>query len=473
MPREDEAVTGLGDEMNPGAIAHLSESDEPALRVRFAGELPPPRERYWRGPVLHDFDGQAWHRRRGGAAEEPLLDYGGRSYHYTVTLEPNTHGTVLALELVQPPDSPDVSFTRDFQLLARRPISTAQEYELTSYPQARALHVPGEIERQIDLDLPRGLDPRARELARQLRAAAANDAAYAESVLDYLRHGGYEYKLNPQRLGRDAVDDLLFGTREGFCGHYASAYAFLMRAGGVPARVVTGYQGGEWNPVGRYLVVRQSDAHAWTEAWLDGRGWTRIDPTAVVSPGRIERELLQFGAALDLRGAGLFGSHRWLAGLLQAWDAAGAWWQDDVVGFNYARQLRLAEHLGFGDRGWQTLAIALGAGMGAWLAWIGWSLGRATRSRRPDLLARAWQRIDARLARAGLPRAATEGVRAYCERLAASDAAMGARLAPLAEQYLQLRYGRPGDDGAAHERELRAFLAAARRWRHLRKSTRG
>jgi transglutaminase-like putative cysteine protease len=201
--------------------------------------------------------------------------------------------------------------------------------------------------------------------AAPLSGLSGQDAAYVAAVLDFFRRGGFEYTLTPQRLGRNSIDELLFSTRQGFCGHYASAFVDLMRAGGVPARVVTGYQGGEWNPIGHYLTVRQSDAHAWAEIWLPGRGWLRADPTAVVSPQRLSRELLAFE---DDPGEGdrLRGNARWLATVRQAWDAVNAWWQDDVVGFNFARQLKVADWLGFGDRDWQTLAVALGAGMAAW-----------------------------------------------------------------------------------------------------------
>ena len=183
-------------------------------------------------------------------------------------------------------------------------------------------------------------------------------------MLNFFAQGGFEYTLTPQRLGRDSIDELLFSTRQGFCGHYASAFVDLMRAGGVPARVVTGYQGGEWNPIGHYLTVRQSDAHAWAEVWLPERGWLRADPTAVVAPQRLSREMLAFE---DSGGDGerLRGSARWLAIVLQTWDTVNFWWQDDVVGFNFTRQLKVANWLGFGDRDWQTLAVALGVGMGA------------------------------------------------------------------------------------------------------------
>ena len=458
---DDEAITGLGEEMSPGRIARLIESDQPALRARFAGPLPPVVQRYWRGPVLRDFDGFTWRRHRGTAAPAGTLDYRGPAYHYSETLEPNTHGTVVALEMTRPPDAAAVVQTADYQLLAHRPILQARAYELTAYPQAVSRDELAPEARQIDLALPAARNPRARELALQLRAQSADEAAFVNNAFAYLRDGGFVYTLTPQRLGSDSVDELLFGTRAGFCGHYASAFVDLMRAGGVPARVVTGYQGGEWNPIGGYLLVRQADAHAWAEVWLPGRGWLRADPTAVVAPDRLSRELLQFGDGFGSGAARLLGHNPWLTTTLQAWDALNAWWQDDVVGFNFAKQLNLADRLGFGDRDWQTLAIALGAGMCAWLTWLAWTLRRLGRAARADAISRAWQRIDRRLARAGLPRAPHEGVLAYCERLALTQPTVAAALAPLARSYARLRYGPP-----APAAELRAFLRAAHRYRN-------
>jgi protein-glutamine gamma-glutamyltransferase len=455
LPDYDTAVTGLGDEMSPGDIARLVESDEPALRVRFDGPLPPPVERYWRGLVLRDFDGRTWRRRR--LPEHSVsVDYLGAEYRYTETLEPNSHGAVIALELARTPPYAAAGYTADLQLVARRPASSPQSYDLRSYPRAINREPPSEESRAIDLALPVARNPRSRELALRLRAAAADDAAYVAAVLDFFRNGGFEYTLEPQRFGRDGVDELLFGSRHGFCGHYASAFVVLMRAAGVPARVVTGYQGGEWNPIGRYLTVRQSAAHAWAEVWLPGRGWLRADPTAVIAPGRLDREYLQFGGDALMGRGGSRAVRSWLATVLQSWDALSSWWQDDVVGFSFSRQLTLAGHLKFGDRDWRSLAIALAVGMIAWLSWISWSLRRMALASRPDPLARAWLGLEKALARRAGARAVHEGVLAYCERLAHADAGV-ATVLPLARSYAQLRFGPPAGD-----RELRAFITAAR-----------
>ena len=463
LPGDDEAITGLSDEMSPGNIARLAESDEPALRARFTGALPPVAERYWRGPVLHDFDGFTWRRHRGPPSQgQQNLSYVGPAYRYSMSLEPNSHGTVVALELTRPTDVPPLFFTDDYQLIAPRPITRAQNYQFTAFTQAQIAMPLSADARLTDLGLPKSRNPRSRDLAVRLRSVAASDAAYVQSVLDFLRTGGYEYTLTPQRLGRDAIDDLLFNTHQGFCGHYASAFVDLMRAAGVPARVVTGYQGGEWNPVGHFLIVRQADAHAWAEVMLPNRGWLRVDPTSVIAPERLTRESLQFGGDLGRRRSGASHTPRWLITTLQTWAAVNAWWQDDVIGFNYAKQLSVAEWLNFGDGDWQTLAVALGVALSTWLVWVAWSMHRSVRAERPDRLARAWLAIDQHMTRHGFPRAPHEGVLSYCERLAVTRPQQAAILLPLARRYCHLRYAQPS--GTAATREFARASAASRKW---------
>src|SRR5205807_465086 len=216
--------------------------------------------------------------------------------------------------------------------------------------------------------------------------------------------GGFVYPLTTEPLGADAIDDFLFSTRTGFCGHYASAFVTLMRAAGIPAHVVTGYLGGEWNPVGGYFVVRQSDAHAWAEVWLEGRGWTRIDPTAVVAPERLRRGVLDLlPDALTTRER-LLRSSEWLTPLLQQWDAANAWWSDHVVRFDYPAQLDLLGRLGVRSPDVRCLGWAFMLALTLWLAIIAWHIGRAARPAPPDALSRAYARRRPGRARAKSPR---------------------------------------------------------------------
>jgi protein-glutamine gamma-glutamyltransferase len=456
IPRGDEALTGLSDTMNPFGIGKLATNYDAAFRVKFSGLQPSAPERYWRGPVLHEFDGYSW--RRGYSlfhSLQPLESY-GRAYRYHVALEPTHRHWWFALDT--PIESPDahVLLTYDRQLVTTAPVDTPASYAALSYTQVRSLQALGSGERRQDTTLPAAGNPRSRQFAQQLRQRSASDAQFVNAVLDFLRRGGFVYSLEPEPLGPDPVDEFLFATRTGFCGHYASAFVVLMRAAGVPARVVTGYLGGEWNPVGEYLVVRQSDAHAWAEVWLAGRGWTRVDPTAVVAPERLQRGVSDLlPEALSGR-ARLMHAAPWLAELLQHWDAANAWWSERVVKFDYAAQLNVLARLGVRTPDARTLGWAFMAVLCAWLALIGWYFGRNVPLKRADPLARAYLRLCAKLARV-LPRRASQGPLDYSAHLARARPDLAAAAGPLLERYAQLRYGPPS---AAQQAQVAAFARA-------------
>jgi len=458
LPQPNEAFTGLGDEMSPGSISQLTESGDAALRVRFDGAPPPAAERYWRGPVLHVFDGYTWRRRHADVGRAPRLQFQGPAYSYEVTLEPNEHNVLIALELPQglPDTLPNAFPTFDYQLIAPAPVSRAVSYRLQSYPQHRSLDPLSPAARRLDLQLPPERNPRSVELAHSLRQRAGSEAAYIHAVLDYLRRGGFSYTLEPPLLNLDSVDDLLFRTHEGFCGHYASAFVTLMRAGGVPARVVTGYLGGTWNRYGGYLDISQSDAHAWAEVWLESQGWVRVDPTAVVAPGRLTEGLDEL-----LPGSG-GGARRllaapWIANAVQAWRGLNAWWQDEFIGFNFAKQLGLLDRLGFRNHELQVLALLLAAGAGIWLALIAWGLRPRLQARAEDGLSRTWRALERKLRHAAAPRAAHECTTAYAERVGRAHPELSSMVTALARRYARLRYG-----PSASAAELEQFRRAVR-----------
>jgi transglutaminase-like putative cysteine protease len=465
VPRPDEARTGLGDDMSPGSISRLVESDEPALRVRADGLLPPPSLRYWRGPVLHDFDGYTWRRRRGPIGEAPELEYSGASYRYEVTLEPNAHQVLIGLEMPRP-DAQLLQLARstfDYQLIAPALLDRPLHYQMESFPHFHSTAQLGAAARRLDLNLPANRNPRSVELAHTLRAQANSDSAFVDAVLDYFRRGNFEYTLTPPLLDFNSIDDLLFRSHEGFCGHYASAFAMLMRAGGVPARVVTGYLGGQWNPFGRYLLVRQADAHAWAEVWLDGRGWVRVDPTSVVAPARLADGFdplaaAGFGADRPLRAA------PWMLGTVQAWQAMNAWWQDEFVSFNFAKQLGLLSWLGLPGHDWRSLALLLAAGGALWSALLAWRLAPGLSRPRADALGRAWQELEGFLQRRVAPRLSSEGPIAYADRIAARAPQLAGQLKPLAWRYARLRYGTGCSASQLQQfrRAVRLFRAHAR-----------
>ncbi len=370
LPQDDPAAaSGLSESMEPGAISRLGLSRTTAFRVDFQGPPPPPRERYWRGPVFWHFDGRKWTAGsvdtlrtalRPAMAEGPVTSY-------ALTLEPHQRRWVFPLEFPDTvPQGLDVH--EDGYLLAPEPIRERRRYELTSRLHTSPADLP-DRDRRRALQLPAPPVRDVAELAERFRSAAPRPEALVRQELQYFHDEPFIYTLQPPAIGGDPIAGFLFETRRGFCEHYAGAFVYLMRIAGVPARVVTGYQGGHWNPVGRFLEIQQSDAHAWAEVWLDGRGWTRIDPTTAVAPERIDREVV-FADTLRIDGAIVFGHplntawrerltsmRGWLmqAGLLR--DTIDHAWHRWVLAYDAANQRRLMETLGVVD--WQGLACWL------------------------------------------------------------------------------------------------------------------
>jgi transglutaminase-like putative cysteine protease len=466
IPRTDTAITGLGDTMSPGSISRLTQSYDVVFRARFDTPLPPPHERYWRGPVLHDFDGFTWRRTPNSFVRQDPLQYLGIEYRYHISLEPSAQRWWFSLDTATGAPGPRVFFTYDYQLISAEPITQTTDYALVSHTSTRATENLSPLARKHDTALPADRNPRSRELALKLRRAAASDAAYVDSVLAYLRTGGFQYSLEPPRLDTDSVDDFLFNTRLGFCGHYASAFVSLMRAAGVPARIVTGYLGGEWNAVGRYFIVRQSDAHSWAEVWLEGRGWARIDPTAVVAPDRLDRGILDLLPNAVSAPARFIWSRPWLAAALQRWDALNSWWTERVVKFNYDDQLKILERLGFDSPGARELAWIFASALIAWLLLVAWRIGRTPAKPRPDRLARAYSRLGRKLAHAGVAREIHQGPLAYADEVSRRRPDLDRVVRSVIERYAQLRYGNPAresieTDLSGFEREVARLKVCA------------
>jgi transglutaminase-like putative cysteine protease len=440
-PARGGATTGLSDEMTPGDVSDLSLSGQLAFRARFDGALPPARERYWRGPVLHMFDGRTWRQPRTPFMPQQVASTGA-TYSYEVMLQPHQRRWIFALDVATKWPARTVR-TSDLQLLSPRdqPISTLTSFRLQSATSYSVLGPLPQFMRQVDLWLPQGRNARSMALARQMRASAGSDEAFIAAVLAKFRNEEYFYTLEPPRLQLDSVDDFLFHTRRGFCEHFASAFTMLARAAGIPARVVTGYQGGEYNPMSGYLLIRQSDAHAWSEVWLEGRGWVRVDPTAAVAPERIERGI---DAALAESGESLPGTYLRNSALINrlqlAWDAANTFWNNQVVAFGEPQQRSLLERFNL-DGDYQELGIALALAlvvffsvMSAYLAW-------RFRPRARDPLAQIYDQLCRKLARRGLPRAAYEGPSDYVTRVLQARPDLAPALVEARNLYVALRYG--------------------------------
>lgn len=455
LPPTDRAVTGLSDSMSPGSISDLTESDEPAFRVRFIGRTPPREDFYWRGPVLHDFDGYTW-RDLPGRNSIPLpLRFIGEPYRYHISLEPNSRNWWFALDTVRQSPHPRVRLTYDRQLISPRPVTQVTEYEAVSYTQTQtAVPIPT-LAARYDTDLPPTRNRRSVQLALDMRERAGSDTAYVAAVLEMFRSQGFEYTLTPPRLDFDSVDDFIFNTKRGFCGHFASAFVMLMRAAGVPSRVVTGYQGAEWNPVGEYFIVRQSDAHAWSEVWIDGRGWTRVDPTAVVAPERLRRgvfELLPGSLSAQARFAR---ETPWINDTIMRWDALNEWWNSRVVSFDLQTQLGMLEGLGFKTPEWKHLGWLLASGLVCWLLIVAWHVASTGRAKPPDRLARAYLRLCRKLEQAGIRRDPHQGPLDYARKVGERRPDLATVTQALCRRYAELRFGR--ESLAARSPELAAF----------------
>mgnify|MGYP000653881127 CR=1 FL=1 len=456
--------TGLGDQMAPGEIENLVESDAVAFRVRFEGEAPPPEQMYWRGPVLGFFTGRRWDAgTRPASARTPMADLGNPTYRYELTLEPQRRPWLLALDLPSRDGLPnDATLTSDYQLVANGEVKERRLYTLVSHTRYQLqTELPEELRRTF-LQLPKYGNPRTQALAQQWRADGKDDQQIIAAALDMFRGKDFYYTLHPPVLGRDGVDEFLFITHRGFCEHYASAFAVLMRAAGIPARIVTGYQGGAPNAFGDYYVVKQSDAHAWTEVWLDGRGWVRVDPTAAVSPQRVEKGLND-----ALQGTGELPAYmdparrifQWRALIEARWDWANEEWNRWVLGYGPDLQQDVLSRLGLVD--WSDMILALTIGITVVLGLLSLTLARQLLPPRVEDPALAlWLKLGRRLAKAGFEQGEAEGPRDFCRRVAAQRPDLAAQLDAICGLYLRLRYLDAPDVEA--RRQLGMAVAALR-----------
>ena len=462
--------SGLSASMQVGNIASLALDETIAMRVKFEGAAPPQSDLYFRGPVLSTFDGREWRplQPRLGSRFAPVipgnaqLQVLGAPVRYEVTMEPSNRPWIIVLDAAaKRPDVPgfETAMTSELQWVANRPVTDLLRYRAESHPVFR--HGPRTTAAAVlpqYTELPDGFNPRTLALATEIRGdpklAGAGSAALVQAALNRLRTGNYYYTLDPGVYGTHTADEFWFDRKEGFCEHIASAFAVLMRAMDIPARVVTGYQGGERNPVDGFWIVRQSDAHAWTEVWLSGQGWVRVDPTSAVAPGRtgaFERLQPPRGAIATAFGAV---TPTLAAHLRSAWEALNNGWNQWVLNYTQSKQLDLLKNLGFESPSWEDLSLVL-LGLLVFVALCGaaWTLWER---RQHDPWLRLLARTRKRLLRAGLelPPAAPP------RRIAALvTVRFGGQAQALADWLLKLemqRYARaPGASLAALQREFK------------------
>lgn len=350
-------ITGLSDHMSPGNISNLIQDNSVAFRVDFEGDIPPQRDLYWRGPVMSRFNGKTWFQTTQKKNRPSKVQSYGTRYDYNMTLEAHGKRWLLPLDLpsgiIQ-----ESTITSDFEMKSTKVINDLKKYSLTSYTQSQ-FGLDMSFEEIIwHMEYPKNINKKTIAYGQELRAQFNDDRALVAHVLEQFRTQEYFYTLSPPLLNKEPVDDFLFNTKRGFCEHYSSSFALLMRSAEIPARVVTGYQGGELNKAGNYLIIRQSDAHAWTEVWFEDTGWTRIDPTAAVSPDRVEKNI---DAALKDEDVSFqFKTKSTLIGdLLFSWDNVQYQWNNWVLNYNQTKQKNFLKDLGLGIKSTADMVIAL------------------------------------------------------------------------------------------------------------------
>lgn len=445
LPKDAYAgMTGLSDSMSPGNISNLSQSDAVAFRVSFNGTVPPPHQRYWRGPVLTLTDGRNWGPIPTTYIDGEKVVWRGNPVSYTVTLEPHDRRWLLALDLPAGTNKQGQIISAEYQLIATNNIRQRIRYEMTSYPEYSTGAI-SPVLRHLAQQLPASTNPKTVALAQSLRREYKSDNRIIQQALLLYRNQPFAYTLQPTLLlSKDPVDEFLFKSRRGFCEHYASSFVTIMRAAGIPARVVTGYQGGELNEIGNYFVVRQRDAHAWAEVWLTERGWVRIDPTAAVAPERIERGI-DISASRE-SGAVLFAMipnknmiNLWQQ-LQQNMDAINNSWNQWVLGYSAEQQEKFLQQLGLDIKSWPQLAWALLMVIGGLFTLI--ALLMFMKRRPPvDPVQQQYLIFCHKLSRRGLVRHPHENAHAFSQRIADARPELTAATALITRLYSQLRYG--------------------------------
>ncbi len=458
LPQDAYGSSGPDDRMSPGSLSKLSLSDAVAFRVMFSGKPPPRAQMYWRGPVLWEFDGRTWTPGRAAGSGVALLDSLNDPTDYTVTLEPHNKTWLFALEM---PTRISVSagMTADFQLWQKSPVNTRLRYNAHSQLSYRANAEEEQFQLQRALRIPPGLNPRARKLAAEWRASGNSEEAVIRAALNHFNRENFQYTLEPPLLGLNTVDDFLFETRKGFCEHYASGFVFLMRAAGIPARVVTGYQGAEYNDLGNYYIVRQSDAHAWAEVWLQGKGWVRVDPTAAIAPERVRRGL----AAAMPDSASLPFLVRMQSPLLLKLrynlDALTNQWNQWVLGYDPERQFAFLTRLGMESITLQKMALDMLAGVALLVGLFAMLMLRRLTARNNDAVQALYLKFCRKLEKGGVVRAAHEGPQDFAGRAMRLKPQHTGAIRDITSRYLALRYGGQTDSGAlsALRRAIAAF----------------
>ncbi len=432
-------TTGISDEMSMGSISNLSQSNRIAFRVAFDEQIIDNSLSYWRGPVLWQTDGKNW--RVAPAAPSRTLSYRpkGEPVHYTVTLEPHNRKWLYGLD-IPATVPPQATINRDFQLITQSKVKELIRYEMSSYSEYETGPLTSD-ERQRALQLPASRNSRAVALGQQWQQQLQEPEKIISHALQYFNQQPFVYTLKPPLLGENPVDEFLFNTQQGFCEHYAASFTILMRAAGIPARIVTGYQGGDFNPIGNYLIVRQRDAHAWTEVWLAGQGWVRVDPTAAVAPERIEQgaETLfseRFNRQSTLQFESVFLTSSWLR-LRYGWDSLNNSWNQWVIGYDTLTQSQLLSR--FGVDSIKQMAIIMVIAILSALTILQLLAMRRSRKKQ-DLISSTYQHFCQKFSAIGIQRQPHEGPIDFSQRVIAARPDLAPQVLQISDLYIALKY---------------------------------
>ena len=446
-------MTGLSDTMQPGNISDLTLSSKIAFRAQFKSAIPANNQLYWRGPVFWHQAGRSW-QMTSDRIQHPseTLETTGAATDYTITLEPHNRNWLLMLDL--PTTIPaNATLKHDKQVLSKEPVRTRLRYEGRSFLQYKLGEKLGDVERTLALQLLEDENPKTRQLADNWLNEKKSPVQIVNSALTMFREQAFVYTLAPPRLGNEPVDDFLFNTKRGFCEHYASSFVYLMRAAGVPARIVTGYQGGELNPNGNYLIIRQSDAHAWAEVWLEGSGWVRVDPTSAVSPSRIESGI---GSALsDSNLLPLLSRQDYpiLKKLYLNWDAVNNGWNQWVLGYDQQKQLDLLKKIIGKKIVWEDIGLILVSVMITLMLIISYFLLR-NQAVALDPIKKVYQQFLTKLKKAGVVKQSHEGVMHFGERAAKQLPHRAEEIKTISQLYSSIQYAKPADHLPHHQQPL-------------------
>jgi transglutaminase-like putative cysteine protease len=446
-----DARSGLSDSMTPGSIQNLFMDDSPAFRVDFVSAVPSRSDLYWRGPVFWDFDGRTWrssyHRHHLFADNKPNLKTA--IFRYEIQMEPTEQRWLFVLDY--PAMVPKgTHLTMDYQLVSRRPITQLRNYVMASDPNFFDSPELKQTFRRAALELPAGYNPKTAAMMAEWRKESSSDSQIIRRALNYFNQEQFHYTLNPPLLSQHTVDEFLFDTQRGFCEHYASAFTIMMRMAGIPARVVTGYQGGWYNKIGAYMLVRQSDAHAWSEVWVRGSGWTRIDPTAAIAPGRVEQ-----GAISSLEQRRYFLDYEWLRNARNTIDLFQRGWNNWVVAFGSENQSRLLSFFGWDSLDTIKLVIAMIAiimVIGAMIYLLAPLLLMFQASHNQDPLLRLWRKFIKKLDKAGFVSHPSMGPMELAANARGQFKYKDNGINRIAELYMLCRYSRtPGSQSELSE----------------------